>query len=185
MRAAGQLHDRRAVRRYLAAMRLGILANFHQMLAALHELAADDAVDEYHVAVRIVAANLTLALLQKAVVPHPVGDVVGQPGAALGAVVVRARCADLERECFVPMDSLGAVRHVESVLDAEAGVLRLHLPGELVGTDIKAAPALRIANESGDRHRALSSCAAAPRLPGRPPSSAESAPRTSSASYSL
>src|SRR6266702_1818655 len=53
------------------------------------------------------------------------------------------------------MHALGAIGHVEAILDPQARVLRLHLPGELVRADVKTAPALRIANETRDRHRAL------------------------------
>src|SRR6266702_6926857 len=53
------------------------------------------------------------------------------------------------------MHALGAIGHVEAILDPEARVLRLHLPGELVRADVKTAPALRITNETRDRHRAL------------------------------
>src|SRR5882724_11971442 len=53
------------------------------------------------------------------------------------------------------MNALGAIGHVEAILDPQARVLHLHLPGELVRADVKTAPALRIANETRDRHRAL------------------------------
>src|SRR6202044_24751 len=114
--------------------------------------AADRAVDEQHVAIRIVAADLALALAQETVVTHPVGEVMRQPGAALGAIIVGPGCADLEREGLVPMHALGAIGHVETVLDAEAGMFGNHLIGELVRADVKAAPALRVANEAGNRH---------------------------------
>src|SRR6266702_3957275 len=97
-RAAGQLDDGGSVRRLLIAMRNGSLADFHEMPAVLDEFAADDTVDDQSVAVRIVAADLALALAQEAIIAHPVGDVMRQPGAALRAVVISARRADLERE---------------------------------------------------------------------------------------
>src|SRR5579862_7101000 len=53
------------------------------------------------------------------------------------------------------MHTLGAIGHVEAILDPQARVLLLHLPRELVRADVKTAPALRIANETRDRHRAL------------------------------
>src|ERR1700730_1792548 len=53
------------------------------------------------------------------------------------------------------MNTLGTVGNVEAILDPQARVLRLHLPCELVRADVETAPALRIANETSDRHRAL------------------------------
>src|ERR1700730_8170105 len=53
------------------------------------------------------------------------------------------------------MNALGAIGHVEAILDPQARVLRLHLPCEVVRADVKTGPALRIANETSDRHRAL------------------------------
>ena len=98
---------------------------------------------------------MQLRVAQEAVVAHPVGEVVGQPGAALGAVVVGAGRADLERELLFPVHALGTIGNAEAVLDAEAGMGVLQLPGELVGADVEAAPALGVGDEAGDRHRAL------------------------------
>src|ERR1700738_2581314 len=53
------------------------------------------------------------------------------------------------------MNALGAIGHVEAILDPQARVLLLHLPGELVRADVKTAPALRIADETSNRHRAF------------------------------
>src|SRR3546814_19514289 len=78
-----------------------------------------------------------------------------QPGATLRTVVGGTRRADFEREGLVPMHAFRAVRHVEAVLDAEARMLGLHLPSELVGADVQAAPALRVTDEAGHRHRAF------------------------------
>src|ERR1700730_3481048 len=153
--AAGQLHDRCAGRGQFVAMGARLLADFHKMLALLHKLSADDTVDKQGVAVRIVAPDLALGLLQKTVIAHPIGDMVSQPGTALRAVVISAGCAHFEGECLIPMNTLRTVWNVETIPDAQARVLRLHLPGELVRADVKTAPALRIANEAGDRHRAF------------------------------
>src|SRR5690242_10944198 len=93
-----QLHDGNAGCRQLPAVCLRVLGDLDEMLALFDELAIDDAVDENHVSVGIVATDLTLARSEEGVVAHPVGDVMGQPGAALGTVVVGARRSDLERE---------------------------------------------------------------------------------------
>src|SRR5579859_6826310 len=85
--AARQLRDGRPCRRHFAAVCLGVLADLEQVFAALGEFSAHHAVDENHIAVGIVAAQLALALLQKAVITDPVGDVMRQPGAALRTVV--------------------------------------------------------------------------------------------------
>ena len=45
-------------------MRLGILADFHEMLAVLHKFSADERINEDDVAVGIVAADLAFALAQ-------------------------------------------------------------------------------------------------------------------------
>ena len=57
-------------------MRLGLLANFQEMLAVFYEFAAHDAVDEHDIAIGIVSANLTLALPQKAFITYPIGDMM-------------------------------------------------------------------------------------------------------------
>src|ERR1700688_4376675 len=57
-----ELHDRGAHRRGLATMRLGMLANLHELAAVLLELARHRAADQDGIAVRIVPANLTFAL---------------------------------------------------------------------------------------------------------------------------
>src|SRR5690625_1808366 len=101
------------------------------------------------------AADLALALAQEAVVTHPVGGLVSQPAATLGAVVVGTGGTHLQGEVFVPVYALRAVGHIEAVLDAGAGVLLLHLPGQLVGANVEAAPALRVADETGNGHWAF------------------------------
>ena len=103
----------------------------------------------------IVAADLAGGVAQEAVVAHPVGQVVGQPRAALRAVIVGAGRADFEGELLFPVHALGAVRNAEAIRDAEAGMGVDQLPGELVGADVEAAPALGVADEAGHRHRAL------------------------------
>src|SRR5579864_5175496 len=117
MRAAGQLYDRRAGRGRFIAMRHGLLDDFDEMPAVLNKFTADDTVDDDRIAVRIVTANLAFTLPQETVIAHPVGDVMCQPGAALRAIIVSTRRADLERECFVPMNALGAIGHIEAIPD--------------------------------------------------------------------
>src|SRR5690606_25279913 len=43
----------------------------------------------------------------------------------------------------------------KAILDAHAGVGVYQLPGQFVGADIQAAPALCVGNEAGDGHGAL------------------------------
>src|SRR5450631_1849045 len=80
---------------------------------------------------------------------------VRQPGTALRAVVISAGRADFQGEGLVPMNALRTIGHVETIPDAQARVLGLHLPGKLVRANVKTAPALRIAKEAGDRHWAF------------------------------
>src|SRR5690348_9304013 len=61
-----QLDDGGAGRRGLVAMRESLLADLDQMLAVLDELAGDAAVNDDHVAVRIVAADLAAGLPKEA-----------------------------------------------------------------------------------------------------------------------
>ena len=122
-------------------MRDRLLLDLDVFPAAYLELADHAAVDEDHVAVGIVAADLALGFVQEAVVADPVGDVVGQPRVALGAVIVGTGRADFERELFVPVDPLGAIGHVEAVLDAQARMRLLHLPRHLVGAAAGHLPA--------------------------------------------
>ena len=126
-----------------------------QVAAVLDVLLRHLALDEQDVARRIVAADLAGRVAQGAVVAHPVRHVMGQPRSALGAVVVGARCADLVGELLFPVHALGAVGNAEAVLDAEAGMGVLQLPGELVGADVETAPALGVSDEAGHGHRPL------------------------------
>src|SRR5882672_8597137 len=80
---------------------------------------------------------------------------VGQPGAALRAVVVGAGRTHLVGELLLPVHALGTVGDAEAILDADAGMRIDELPGQLVGADVQAAPALRIGNEAGYGHRPL------------------------------
>src|SRR5882757_2821549 len=153
--AARQLDDGCPGGGHLAAMRRGVLADLHQVLALVDEFSGDDPVDENDVSVRVVAPDLTFALAQEAGIPHPVREMVREPRATLRAVVVRTGRADLEGECFVPVHPFGAVWNVEPILDPQSRVLCLHSPGKLIGTYIEAAPALRITDEPGYRHGAF------------------------------
>src|SRR5260370_15144367 len=78
-----------------------------------------------------------------------------EPGTALRAVIVGAGRADFAGELLFPVHALGTVRDAEAILDADAGMGVDQLPGQLVGADIEAAPALGIGDEAGHRHRAL------------------------------
>ena len=94
------------------------LVDFDIFLAVFFKLADYGAVDENNIAVRIVATDLALVLMQEAIVANPVGDVMRQPAVAFWTVIIRARCADFQREFFVPVHALGAVRNAEAVRDA-------------------------------------------------------------------
>ena len=66
-----------------------------------------------------------------------------------------ARLTDIERELLIPMDALGAIGNVEAVGNPQARMRLLHLPRQLVGADVKAAPALGVTDEAGHGHRTL------------------------------
>src|SRR5262245_66261467 len=102
------------------------------MATVLDELLLHDAVDSEGVALGVVPADLAVRTAEKAVVAHPVGQVVGEPRAALGAVVVGAGGADQGGELRLPVHALRAVRDAEAVLDPQARVAVHLLPRELV-----------------------------------------------------
>ena len=118
--ARRQFHDARAHRRQLAVLVVRLLRDFHQMLAVRDELAGDRALDEQQVAFGIVPPHLARGAAQEAVVAHPVGELVREPGAALRAVVVRAGRAHFQREVLFPVHALGHVGNAEAILDADA-----------------------------------------------------------------
>ena len=60
-------------------MRDRVLLDLDVFPAVFLELADHAAVDEDHVAIGVVAADLALGFVQEAVVADPIGDVVGQP----------------------------------------------------------------------------------------------------------
>src|SRR5215471_16815497 len=103
------------------------------MFAVLDELPPDAALDEQHVACRIVSADLAARLAQETVVPDPVGHVMGQPGVSFRTVVVGAGRADLQGEVLLPVNALGYVGNAETVGDADAGMRVDQLPCELIG----------------------------------------------------
>ena len=107
------------------------------MTAVLDEFAFYLALDEEEIAFRVVTADLALGAAQEAIVAHPVGQLVGEPRAALGAVIVGAGGAHFQRELLLPVHALGNVGNAESVLDADARVRVDQPPGELVGADVK------------------------------------------------
>src|SRR5262245_28557146 len=125
------------------------------MPSAVDELSDHGALDSQGVALGIVTADLAVRTAQDAVVAHPVRQMMREPGAALGAVVVGAGRAHHRRELVLPVDTLGAVGNPEAVLDAEARMTMHLLPGELVRADVEPAPTLRVRDEARDRHRAL------------------------------
>src|SRR5262245_61788549 len=53
------------------------------------------------------------------------------------------------------MHALRTVRHVEAILDAQAGMLALHLPRKFVRADVETTPTLCVTDEAGDGQRAL------------------------------
>src|SRR5258708_7587931 len=80
---------------------------------------------------------------------------MSQPRAALGSIIVSAGCADHQSELRFPVDPFRAVRDVEAVRYPKPGMRVNLLPGELVGADIQATPALCVSNETGHRHGAF------------------------------
>src|SRR6056297_482827 len=94
------------------------------------------AVDQHHVALGVVPAQLAFGAQQETVVAHPVRNVVRQPGAAFGAVVVGTGRPHGERELFLPVDALGAVGDTSRVRYAKAGMVAMLTPGKLVGADV-------------------------------------------------
>ena len=84
----------RAQHRQLVVLVARLLLDLDQVTAVLDVLARHLALDEQDVARRIVAADLAGGVAQEAVVAHPVGEMMRQPRAALGAVVVGAGRAD-------------------------------------------------------------------------------------------
>src|SRR6185436_13615148 len=121
--------------RLLPVLVAGLLLDLDQVTAVLDALAGDAPLDDQVVALGIVAADLAVGAPQEAVVAHPVGQVVGEPRAALRAVVVGAGRAHRGGELVLPVHALRTVGDAEAVLDAEPGVLGDLLPVELVGAD--------------------------------------------------
>src|SRR5947207_1251740 len=154
-RSFRQLHEAAADHGQLAVLVARFLLDLDEVAAVLHELPDDGAVDPQRVAFGIVAADLAVRTTQDAVVAHPVGQVMREPRAALGAVVIRAGRAHHRRELLLPVHALGTIRNLEPVLDAEPGMTIDLLPRKLVRADVEAAPPLRICDEAGDRHRPL------------------------------
>src|SRR5262252_363281 len=132
-RATRQLHHAAAQHRELVVLVARLLLDLDQVMALLDVLARHLAVDEQQIAGRIVPADLAGGPAQEAVVAHPVGQMMGEPRAALGAVVVGAGRADLTGELLLPMHALRAVGNAEAVGDAQPGIGVDQLPGELVG----------------------------------------------------
>src|SRR5262245_46371863 len=88
--ASRQLNDCRANHRRPAILVSRLLLDVDEMGPSLGALADDCGAEVERVALRIVAANLRRRAPKPAVVPHPVGDVVGEPRATLGPIVVSA-----------------------------------------------------------------------------------------------
>src|SRR3990167_11276209 len=103
------------------------------VLAVFNKFTDNGTVDKNGIAIRIVAANLALALAQETVVTHPVGELMRQPGAALWTIVIGTRCAHFQCKRLIPMNTLRTIRHIETVLDTQARMRLLHFPRELVG----------------------------------------------------
>ncbi|MPM85115.1 hypothetical protein SDC9_132192 [bioreactor metagenome] len=78
-----------------------------------------------------------------------------EPRGALRAVVIGTGRAHFQREVFFPVHALWHVGNAEAVLDPHTRVRIDELPRQLVGTNVQAAPALRIGDETGHGHRAL------------------------------
>src|ERR1700730_3500294 len=130
-----QFYRATAEDRKFAILIAGLVLDVDQMSPALDVFARDPSVDEEQIALGIVAPDLAVSAAQETVIAHPVGEMVRQPGTALGAVIVCARRSDHGREGVLPMDALGTIRDAETVLDAEAGMAVNLLPRQLVGAN--------------------------------------------------
>src|ERR1041385_2929027 len=154
-RPSRELDDGRAHHGQLAVLVPGLLLDLGDGAALGEALARHLRVDIEDVALGVVAANLARRASEEAVVAHPVGQMMGQPGAPLRAVVVDPWRAHRGGEVALPVHALRTVGHAEAVVDAETRVSLALPPRELVRPDVEAAPALRVGDESRHRHRAL------------------------------
>src|SRR5262245_21355328 len=81
--------------------------------------AGHPAVDGQDVADRVVTSDLTTVADEEAAVPHPIGELMDEPGAALRPIIVRSRCPDQSGQAVVPMDAFRDVRDPETVRNAQ------------------------------------------------------------------
>ena len=96
----------------------------------------DGAVDEDHVAIRIVTTDLALALVQETVIAHPVRELMRQPRAALRTVVIFSGRGQPAR----PTLSVSSRVHEMRALFIQKGLLQAsrlayELPASLGHTD--------------------------------------------------
>src|SRR5688572_21134206 len=110
-------HDRAgADGRQIAVLVAGLLFDRDEPAAVVvGGLVGDPSGDENPVPGDVVVADLRLVAEQEPVVADPVREVMGEPGAPLGAVVVGAWGADGGGELLLPMDPLGDVGDPEAV----------------------------------------------------------------------
>jgi hypothetical protein len=116
--ARRQTHLGARCHRKLTVLTDGSLCDLRIVAAVLSEPSSHLALDVERVADRIVPADLHLVVLQKALVPNPVRQLVGYPGTALRSVVVRRRRADQPGELVFPMDPFRHVGNAEAIRDA-------------------------------------------------------------------
>src|SRR5258707_2533721 len=107
--AAWQFHDAGSEDRHFIVLVVGFLLDLDQMTPALDELAFHLALDEQHIAFRIVPADLASRTAQEAIIAHSVGEVMGQPLASFRTVIVGAGRDELERAVLFPVHTLGTI----------------------------------------------------------------------------
>ena len=93
--------------------------------------------------------------MQESIVAHPVRQMMGQPRATFGTVVICSRCADHAGEFLFPMNAFGAIWDAKPIFYAKARMGGDLAPIEFVGSDVEATPSLCIGNEACYRHRAF------------------------------
>src|ERR1700730_13315959 len=98
-RARGRQFDHgRAQYRQLVILIARFLRYFNETTAFVLEFAGDRRLDEKYVAFRIMPADFAGRAAKKAVIPHPVGELMCQPRASLRPVIVSTGGTDHQRE---------------------------------------------------------------------------------------
>jgi hypothetical protein len=112
---AWQFGNRCAHSRRFAAMGFRTMLDFDILFSIFLKLTDHAAIKEDHITIGVMVADLALALVQKAIITNPVGDLMSQPRTALWSIIIGT---NFEREFFIPMHPLRAFGHIEAVIDA-------------------------------------------------------------------